>query len=203
MLALLLICMQDWTLFGDSPTASWTLTDREEVIQSDDSGHDGRREAPVFHVTQAPFHCPPCDRLQADIDSGVFGDAEFTAAPSWSGMKGYPAVRWQDDSGKWKAVHGYSTEIRDLLLSVSGEPVVKQSSAVQRPRQMPHSEMKALHDRLHGGGSWTWPGDLATHLRQAHGVDVSRTTIQRTGSVQSCPTCPQPQRAGMFGRRKR
>ena len=35
-----------------------------------------------------------------------------------------------------------------------------------------HSEMKALHDQLHGGGSWTWPGDLATHLATTHGVST-------------------------------
>lgn len=34
-----------------------------------------------------------------------------------------------------------------------------------------HAEMVKLHNRLHGGGSWSWPGDLATHLRQAHNVE--------------------------------
>lgn len=38
--------------------------------------------------------------------------------------------------------------------------------------RMSHSAMVALHNRLHGGGSWTWPGDLATHLREVHGVRV-------------------------------
>jgi thiol-disulfide isomerase/thioredoxin len=34
-----------------------------------------------------------------------------------------------------------------------------------------HAEMVELHDRLHGGGSWTWPGDLETHLRRVHNVE--------------------------------
>ena len=33
-------------------------------------------------------------------------------------------------------------------------------------------EMVELHNRLHGGGSWTWPGNLEQHLRQAHGVNT-------------------------------
>lgn len=29
-----------------------------------------------------------------------------------------------------------------------------------------------LHNSLHGGGYWSWPGDLAEHLRNTHGVMV-------------------------------
>jgi len=67
------------------------------------------------------------------------------------------------------------------------EPVVKQSAT-----QMTHAEMVATHNRLHGGGQWTWPGDLATHLQTAHGVNVVKT-IQPVQRVQSnCPggVCP-------------
>lgn len=35
---------------------------------------------------------------------------------------------------------------------------------------MSHNEMKELHNKLHGGGSWTWPGNLKTHLATFHGV---------------------------------
>lgn len=34
-----------------------------------------------------------------------------------------------------------------------------------------HAEMVELHNRLHGGGSWTWPGNLETHLRRVHSVE--------------------------------
>lgn len=43
-------------------------------------------------------------------------------------------------------------------------------------KQMPmtHSDMVRLHDSLHGGGvHWSWTGDLKTHLRTVHGVDVN------------------------------
>jgi hypothetical protein len=33
-------------------------------------------------------------------------------------------------------------------------------------------DLVSIHNRLHGGGNWTWPGDLATHLRESHGVQT-------------------------------
>ena len=48
-------------------------------------------------------------------------------------------------------------------------PAQKQANVSVR---MSHSEMVRLHNQLHGGGSWTWPGDLATHLRAVHHVEV-------------------------------
>lgn len=33
-----------------------------------------------------------------------------------------------------------------------------------------HEDMVDLHNTLHGGGKWTWPGDLKTHLIYSHGV---------------------------------
>lgn len=76
------------------------------------------------------------------------------------------------------------------------------------PMDFPY--MKAMHDSLHGGGNWTWPGDLATHLREVHGVDVASTAVSmmhpqasrtqsRSWSVTqnaSCPdgNCPKPRR---------
>jgi hypothetical protein len=35
-----------------------------------------------------------------------------------------------------------------------------------------HARRVELHNRLHGGGNWTWPGNLSEHLRTAHGVDT-------------------------------
>lgn len=32
------------------------------------------------------------------------------------------------------------------------------------------AELIQLHNRLHGGGQWTWPGNLRDHLRTVHGV---------------------------------
>ena len=50
-------------------------------------------------------------------------------------------------------------------------PAQKQGTVSLR---ISHSEMVRLHNQLHGGGSWTWPGDLATHLSTVHGVAIDR-----------------------------
>lgn len=96
------------------------------------------------------------------------------------------------------------------------QPTVTPSgTTVTAPAQQPaevsmsHSEMVALHNRLHGGGSWTWPGDLASHLQTTHGVSTVKaaTTATRTAvryqQQSSCPggRCPVPtqRRRGSFG----
>lgn len=75
---------------------------------------------------------------------------------------------------------------------------VLQNATKPYTQKMSHSEMVSLHNSLHGGGSWTWPGDLENHLREQHGVSttVSKSTqtvsrpVQR--NVSSCPNgvCP-------------
>ena len=34
-----------------------------------------------------------------------------------------------------------------------------------------HAELVKIHNALHGGGSWSWLGDLETHLWQVHNVE--------------------------------
>lgn len=91
-----------------------------------------------------------------------------------------------------------------------GEPVEAKETAVIKPVAMSHSEMVATHNRLHGGGQWTWPGDLATHLRTTHGVSTTASVPVKSQPVRvqqsvSCPTggCPtnrvQRRRGGFLG----
>ena len=35
-----------------------------------------------------------------------------------------------------------------------------------------HHDRVRLHNQLHGGGQWTWPGNLEGHLRDVHGVET-------------------------------
>lgn len=58
------------------------------------------------------------------------------------------------------------------------------------PQSMSHGDMVALHDQLHGGGSWTWPGNLAQHLQQAHGVTTELISRPVRSMRSFCPTCP-------------
>lgn len=40
------------------------------------------------------------------------------------------------------------------------------------PPVMMHHDLVQLHNSLHGGGHWTWHGDLKQHLRTSHGVHL-------------------------------
>lgn len=92
-----------------------------------------------------------------------------------------------------------------------GEPEAKPVEVKPVQIAMSHSEMITLHNRLHGGGQWTWPGDLETHLRTTHGVSTTKTTTPkptvRTVQQSACPNgrCPTVNRGSRwfgFGRRR-
>ena len=116
--------------------------------------------------------CAPCKRMWRDVDDGKLDGFVLTKVAPFDGMKSYPAIRFQDTESNtgWSVVYGYDEATRQYLRAkLLGEKAVA-SRVVCEPVRMSHSEMKALHDSLHGGGQWTWPGDLATHLATVHGV---------------------------------
>ena len=45
-----------------------------------------------------------------------------------------------------------------------------------------HGDLVSMHNQLHGGGQWTWPGDLATHLQTVHGVNVNGVSANHGNS---------------------
>ena len=82
-----------------------------------------------------------------------------------------------------------------------GEPLAETTmKAPAVPAAMSHGEMVATHNRLHGGGSWSWPGDLASHLRTVHGVNTAsqpaRQPTMMRAQQSACPggRCPSPTR---------
>ena len=118
--------------------------------------------------------CAPCKRMWRDVDDGKLDGFVFTKVPPFDGMESYPAIRFQDTESNtgWAVVYGYDEATRQYLRTkLLGEKAVANQVACELSR-MSHGEMKALHDSLHGGGSWTWPGDLATHLATTHGVST-------------------------------
>jgi hypothetical protein len=141
---------------------------------------------PVLYVTSATFNCPPCKRLEADIEAGFFEGIEIRKAPAWPGMKGYPSIRFRDQQGKWKSVTGYDAEIRVFLLGVSSRDAKPEQSSKQSAtstvRRMTHKEMRQMHDAIHNAESgrnttWGWTGDLEKHLRTSHGVESFEVEI--------------------------
>jgi len=146
-------------------------------------------DVPLF-VTNAPFPCPPCERLKADYAAGKFAGFDVTFADDWQ-PSSYPAIRYKSANSAtgWAVIYGYDANTIDQLKRLTGtkEIVV---AAESTNSFMSHGDMVSIHNDLHGGGSWTWPGDIATHLRQSHGVQIDGTaanyqanTVVRARSV--------------------
>jgi hypothetical protein len=116
--------------------------------------------------------------------------------------------------------HQAATVVRNFRIThVNNTPpapllrtVTSSRNDVHPPGVMSHSEMKALHDQLHGGNfSWSWPGgtteSLAEHLRTTHGVQLAGIREQPVRLVNrgsACPDgrCPTSSRRGLFGWRR-
>jgi hypothetical protein len=193
-------------------------------------------DRPKLWVTYADFNCPPCERLKADVAAGKL-DEFSVIVDAGEGLKtARPAIRfaWPSSATGYAVLYEYGPSTlqwlkRNLLeastaaaqphttISLDPPPVVSRPQ-VTKPVAS-HSDLVAMHNRLHGGGQWTWPGDLATHLRTTHGVNLgtaqnhrtasnpsqrsnlgavpyrqnyrgrSRTTSRFTGAA--CPTCPR------------
>ena len=160
-------------------------------------------------VTHAPFNCPPCNALDAAEERGDLAGFEVIRSDGFDGITGYPAIRFEDTTSPtgWRVRYGWSGEqlawLKANLLPTTNQFV---SHSLDINPVMSHSEMKALHDQLHGGGSWTWPGDLATHLQTTHGVQLTGIREQPVrlvsrGSACSTGNCPTSRRGILRWRR--
>jgi len=132
--------------------------------------------------------CAPCKRLWRDVDNGDLDGFVVTKVPAFDGLKSYPAIRFRnpDSDTGWSVVYGYDEDTRLWLRAkLLGEKPVA-SRVVCEPVRMSHSEMVAIHNRLHGGNtSWTWPGgtteSLRSHLATTHGVSTGGAPL--TGAI--------------------
>jgi len=204
----------------------------EEVIQSTEStpaGKNANESQPVTGLVAAPagvpllisttVGCAPCERLKQDVAAGLFDGFDVKFATDWQPDK-YPAIRFKSDSSSsgWGAIYGYDGNtlawLRSRLLNESTP--VQAVASVPAVRQS-QGDLVALHNQLHGGGNWTWPGgtmaSLESHLRESHGVATAnqsgysvrrsypaiRPVSYRQGQFRwsgalaqrTCPTCPR------------
>jgi hypothetical protein len=155
-----------------------------------------------------PFHCPPCERMQKDMNTGKFAEFEINWADPFEGQKSYPATRFRnaDSPTGWSVIYGYDSTTLDAIRKATG---LAETTAAATPVAMSHSELVALHNSLHGGGQHSWPGDLATHLQSVHGVVTTGGApvtgaifpSYRTNQVTSQRSVVRsfPQRTGFFG----
>jgi hypothetical protein len=127
----------------------------------------------VLHVsTTSP--CAPCERLKRDHAAGKFAGFDVRFTTDWA-PRSYPAIRYPSKASAtgWAVLYGYDgQQTIDKLKELTSEKTVLLAQPIPAPAAMSHSDMIRLHNSLHGGGSWTWPGDLASHLQQAHGVST-------------------------------
>jgi hypothetical protein len=149
----------------------------------------------VAYTTQI---CGPCNRWKASekdklITAGVrveYLDAN-NLSPEWSAwvdkarrdhnmpintVPHFFVLSAKDRTLIGKPLSGFKSAV--YLISVGTRrnfmaPPKKQNLTYNPPAyQATHGDMVALHNMLHGGGSWTWPGDLAQHLQHSHGVTL-------------------------------
>ena len=122
--------------------------------------------SPVLYLSYAPFNCPPCDDLKADVAAGKFSDFTTEVATDWTPPRGYPAIRWQEN-GKYKSITGYDKNTLPFLKPrLLGQRNLVASQEILPP------VVQITVQRM-AGPTWTWPGDLAQHVSTTHGVDVS------------------------------
>ena len=131
--------------------------------------HQADASAAVRLLVSSTAGCAPCARLWRDVDAGLFDGFAVEKSGDFDGLKSYPAIRYEDASSAtgWAVVYGYdAAQLRSLKKLLP-------KTAAYRTAFWTHEQMVAKHNELHGGGSWSWPGDLATHLATAHGVKTN------------------------------
>ena len=132
--------------------------------------HQADASAAVRLLVSSTAGCAPCARLWRDVDAGLFDGFAVEKSADFDGLKSYPAIRYEDASSAtgWAVVYGYDAK----QLAFLKNKLLPKTSAYQTAFWT-HGDMVAKHNELHGGGSWSWPGDLATHLATAHGVETN------------------------------
>ena len=169
----------------------------EDANDSHSAQHQADSVAVVRLLVSSTAGCAPCARLWRDVDAGLFDGFAVEKSGDFDGLKSYPAIRYEDATSAtgWAVVYGYDAAQLRLLKKLLPK------TAAYRTAFWTHEQMVAKHNELHGGGSWSWPGDLATHLATVHGVETngmdqanaSRTVTGKQYAVRSVSR-------GIFGR---
>ena len=136
-------------------------------------------------VSLADFACAPCDRLKRAVDTGEFKGFAVEYSEDWK-PRAYPAIRYPTASSPtgWAVMYGFDDTTVSRVRAATNPVVMKAESTKQIVR---HESLVAQHNRLHGGGNWTWPGStqqsLANHLRDAHGVNLASSGGAPVGAI--------------------
>ncbi len=160
--------------------------------------HQADASAAVRLLVSSTAGCAPCARLWRDVDAGLFEGFAVEKSGDFDGLKSYPAIRYEDAASAtgWAVVYGYdAAQLRSLKKKLLPQ------TTEYRTAFWTHGDMVAKHNELHGGGSWTWPGDLATHLATVHGVETNGMDNDYRASTNVTPAIAvRSVSRGFFGR---
>jgi len=116
--------------------------------------------------------CAPCVRLWKAVKNGEFSGFDVRHSTNFEGLRSYPAIRFQDSQGQWKVIYGYDDTTVETLRRLTSTNQFVSQPRITNP-VVSQTDLVSMHNQLHGGGQWTWPGDLATHLQTVHGVNLN------------------------------
>ncbi len=138
-----------------------------------------------YFVVFKSFGCEPCARFERTEQPRLeaLGYAvrvvDLDRSPQYRTKGIFPAVTrtptiWKvsrkDRKKLLRSWQGYQTT--ETLTARVVEKIKVFPILNQRQPRMSQSDMISLHNRLHGGGSWTWPGNLRQHLQTVHGQRI-------------------------------
>jgi hypothetical protein len=72
-------------------------------------------------VSHAPFACPPCERLKRAVEAGEFEGFEVVDSPAFSGLRSYPAIRFETPTTTtgWGVLYGYDNSTIPTLRALT------------------------------------------------------------------------------------
>ena len=126
--------------------------------------------------------CAPCKRMWRDVDDGKLDGFIVSKAPSFDGMKSYPAIRFRDPSSNtgWAVVYGYDEATRQYLRAkLLGEKAV--ATGGQQPVSgsfFPVSRQTTILNSRSTVRSFSWGSRF---------VGRSRTTAGKPCPTGCCP----------------
>lgn len=197
----------DWDTFQPKP---------KDDLRKEKAGDAPVAAVPVPVVSSKPQvqlfvtdGCPPCVTAKRELGKSTIPYYLMPSRPKWAEAKGFPALAWKAGND-WHYWHGW-TAIADFEKHYNSTFRLKATARfvpVQKDWHVGYGQVPS---------SWTWPGDLHSHLAGAHGVPEStlrgmtasqaaryhdalhegRAAVQRPqrrryslARAGGCPTCP-------------
>ena len=105
-----------------------------------------------LYVSHAPFHCPPCERLKRAVANGEFDGFEVVDGGSFSGLRSYPAIRFETPTTTtgWGVLYGYDSNTISTLRALTGAIKEQPITLIDRGTRSPVVRIKSTRRGLFG-----------------------------------------------------